>query len=500
MRKQLKIWLWGIALALSTLQMQAQSQSDTLKMSLEQCVEYALKNNLTLQNSTLDEQLAGAKIGEVRASGLPQISGSIAAQHNLRLRDSYFEITESNPFTSSLARDQFVKDPNTQQDILVRQGTPGKILKFPNFFQLPNSLDASITATQLLFSSSYIIGLQAAKSYRELSIKNTKATEIQVANNVSKAYYMVLVNLERLNLFNTNILRVDSLLSNTEKLAKNGFAENLDVMRIQVTLNNLITEREKFINVMLLSNILLKFQMGMPMEKNLLLTDELKSISIENEQVSFDKPNYSDRQEYNQLKVLKRLQDLDLKNNKYSRLPSLVAQANLGTFTSNKDLNFFSNSNFISSGPEKNNNFFSWQNDGMWSRYGSISVALNVPIFDGFAKSSKIQQSKINVKKAENNIKNFENTIDLQVYQSAITLKNNIEAMKSQKRNMDLANEVNIVTQKKYKAGTASNLEITTAETSLKEAQINYYSALYDALVSKIDYDQARGKITFKNQ
>lgn len=480
MKKILFAFLWVSASVAAMAQNTQPLSNDSLKMSLQDCIDYALKNSISVKNASLDEQLAGAKIGEIRAIGLPQISGAIGVQHNLRLRDSYFQASSTNPFTTEIVK----ASPESE----------GKILKFANFFQLKNNLDASLTATQILFSGSYIVGLQAANTYRELATKSTEATKIQVSNNVAKAYYMVLVNLERLNLFNTNILRVDSLLQNTIKLQKSGFVEKIDVMRLEVTLNNLITEREKFASIMILSNVLLKYQMGMPMEANFILTEKLAELSLDTNNVDVQKVNYNDRIEYKQLKVSKRLQELDLKNTKWAYLPSLVASANLGFFTSNTDLNFFSNNNYIGS----NNKYFGWNNDGIWSRYGVIQVGLQVPIFDGFGRGYKVQQSKLNISKVENSIKNLENTIDVQLYSAVISLKNNVKTMQSQKLNMDLAKEVVTVTQKKYKQGMSSNLEVTTAESALKESQINYYSALYDALISKIDYEQAKGNTLIK--
>lgn len=454
-------------LGLSFLTLKA--QNDTLKMTLQECVDYALKNSNAIKNASLDEQIANAKVGEVRAIGLPQLFASAGVQHNLKLRDIFLNPNEPNVFGTPIPTDAVGKD-----------------LRVTNFFQLPNSIDASLNFTQILFSGSYIVGLQAAKTYKELSQKSSQNTAIQTKANVTKSYYMALVNMERVNLFNVNIGRVDSILKQTKSLNKQGFIEQIDVDRLEVTYNNLVTEREKFVNMMLLSNVLLKYQMGMTMEKNLVLMDELKNLSIDESTIKSEKINYNDRIEYQQLQTSKKLQELSLKNNRWSALPSVQLSANLGLFTSAKNFgDVFTGSNYFALGNA----------NSRWANYGLVQLGMTVPIFGGFSNSYKTQQSKLNIKKVENDLKSFEQVVDLQSKQSELMLRNNLKSLQVQERNMKLASNVATVTQKKYKQGVGSNLEVITAESALKEAQINYYNSLFDAITSKVDYDLAVGNI-----
>lgn len=456
-----------IALLVLSIQLiHAQNASDTLKMTLQECIDYALKNSDTIKNANLDEQIANAKVGEVRAIGLPQVAANFGIQHNLRLRDIFSENSTNNPFSTRDSEGTIINE--------------GKIGKIPNFFQLNNGADASLSISQLIFSGSYIVGLQAANTYKELSKRKTEQTVLQTKSNVTKAYYMALVNLERINLFNNNISTLDSTLEQTKKLNKQGFVETIDIERLEVTMNNLITEKEKFTNMMLLSNVLLKYQMGMPIDKNLVIMDKLGDLKIDEASIMNEKVNYNNRIEYQTLLTAKRIQELDLKNNRWARLPSIKASADLGVFTQNKDLNIFSSSNFANQAHA-------------WSKYGLIQLGMSVPIFGGFSNSYKTQQSKLNVKKADNNLRKFEQVVDLQTKKSELTLRNSIKSLKMQERNMNLAQNVANVTQKKYKQGVGSNLELISAQSALKEAQINYYNSLFDAITSKVDYDLAVG-------
>jgi outer membrane protein TolC len=435
------------------------AQSEAKNYTLRQCIDYALANNTSIKNATIDEYIAKAKVGETTSLGLPQINGSVGLQHANPLR-AFFGKGNGQP--SLFAGGAVIPD--------------GVVYSAPNFFQLPNSFDASITVTQLIFSSSYIIGLQAARTYKALSAVSKENTKIQVVENVTKAYYMYLVNVQRQNLFDANIARLDSLLKQTKANSKAGFVEQIDVDRLEVTYNNLITERDKFTNMLVLSGLLLKFQMGMPMSESLTLTDKIENVSLDSNSVSSESANFANRTEYKLLETQLRLNTLNNKNEKYSFLPSIQASANLGRFSQSDKFNFFKNGH-------------------PWANYGIYSIGANIPIFDGLGKVKRVQQSKLELEKTENNMIQFKQVVDLEAKSSELTFKNNIKSLKVQQRNLNLAKEVVRVSQIKYKTGVGSNIEVITAESSLKESQVNYYNALYEAIVAKVDYDKALGNL-----
>ncbi len=118
-----------------------------------------------------------------------------------------------------------------------------------------------------------------------------------------------------------------------------------------------------------------------------------------------------------------------------------------------------------------------------------------MPIFHGFAKKYKIIQAANSVQKIKENFNFLQNSIDLQVKQGQITLKNAYETLQEQKHNMDLAKEVVRVTKIKYEQGVGTNLELVNAESSYKEAQNNYFATLYNVLIAKVDLDKAKGKL-----
>ncbi|MDX2196191.1 MAG: TolC family protein [Cytophagales bacterium] len=464
---------WGLCIhALS-------QATDTLKYTMQQCIDYAMTNNTSVQNATLDEEIAKAKVREVKGLGLPQITGNFGAQHNFKLRslflpgDSFFGPLDANgqPILS-------------KDDILVS----------PNIFQLPSALDASLNASQLLFNASYLVGLKAAKTYKELAQKASQQTKEQTSVNVSKAYFLTVIAQERLKLFTLNITRLDSTLRQTRALQKQGFVEKIDLDRLEVSFNNLLTEYDKTRNLLLLSDLSLKYQMGMPLTQPLLATDKIDSYTADTTFLNTEKDfNINDRTEYQLLQTQKIASELDLKNNRSAALPTVVLSGSLGAFSQNNDLNFFQNKRY-----GINNSIQNKTPIGYWADYSFIQLGLSVPIFGGLQRVSKVQQSKLNVKKSENNLKNFESAAAMQLKSASVNARNSLKSLDMQKRNMELAKQISEVSLKKYKQGIGSNLELINSESSLKEAQINYYNALYEYLVYKTEFLQAMGKINSK--
>ena len=417
------------------------------QFTLQQCIEYAISNHSSIKTAKLDEQIALAKVGEIRAIGLPQANIDGLLMKNIEVQSMFAKANALNPMAPS--------------NIIV-----------PLAFGVPYSSSATLGVSQLIFNGSYLIGLQAAKTYQELSTKNTEMNKNTIIQNVSKAYYLTLINQERKQLFTSNLQRLDSLLKQTKALFTAGFVEGIDVNRLEVTYNNLLTEKQKFDNFYDLSVYLLKYQMSMPLNESLKLTDKINSFKA-NTKVDSTSIQYNNRPEYGLLKTQQKLMELDLKNNKIGYLPSLAAFANLGY-----------NNGAINLGD---------LNNTKWQSFSAIGLSLKMPVFDGFQKHYKSQQSKLNIEKTNFNISNLEKSIDLQVKMAEINLKNSIQNLDNQQHNMKLAEEVARVSEIKYKQGVGSNLEIVNAESALKESQINYYNALYDVLVYKVDMDFAQG-------
>lgn len=427
---------------------QQQSQSST-QFSLQQAIDYSLKNSPNYLNAELDIDNSRYKRKEVLGLGLPQISGSVD------LKD-YVEIP------TSLLPGQFFGAP------------PGTYI--PVKFGTKYNSTAGLSASQLIFSSDYIVGLKAAKELINLSKINVTRTKSELVSSVSKAYYNVLVNRERIKLLEANIERLKKVYEDTKSFNQQGFVELIDVERLEVQYNNLKTEKEKTDRLIGLSENLLKFQMGYKVSDPIVLTDSLVLGDKEQDLVNTGKIDITKRPDYQLLQSQQKLYKIDVKRQRLGYLPTLAAY---GSYQYNAQRQEF--------------DFFDTKKD--WFKIALVGGTLNLSIFDGLQRHYRIQQAKIAVLKGENNIKNLELAAELEARTSEISYSNAYSTLQTQKRNMELAQHVFDVAQKKYEQGVGSNLEITTAQTSLKEAQTNYYNAVYDLLVAKIDYLRATGTL-----
>lgn len=460
----------------------AQENQSGQVFTLEQCITYALENSINVKNATLDERIADARVKETRGIGLPQVDGKVSITHNAKLQRFFQQYTE--PSASDTAAFSFIPPMEGVED--------GDVVAAQNFFQLKSAGDAGITISQIIFNGSYLVGLQAASAYRELSVKTTQQTKEQIIQQVTKAYYGVLINKDRMQLFDNNITRVESLLKTTKAMNENGFAEGIDVDRIQVTLNNLKSERTKFYNLQELSLHLLKFQMNYPLNQPIEVAGEIASLQVDenvlnNYALEWD---YKQRIDYSILESNRELQTLDIKNKYSASLPSISVFANLGYSTQSADV-----MGLFRTETNKNAAFIPGTGPDKWYPYTMLGLTLNVPLFSGLQRNYRIQQSKLTLQKIENGFTNLKQAIDLETKQSAINYMNAITSLKSQDENKRLAENVARVTKIKYEQGVGSNIEVIDAESSLREAQINYYNALYDALVAKVDLDKAYGKL-----
>lgn len=419
--------------------------------SLKQAVDYAITHQVQVKNSQIDLQNASAKINEIKAMGLPQVNGSLALTNNLILQRVFIPARIFNPAAAE-----------------------GELIAAK--FGVDNSGFANVGLSQLVFDGSYLLGLKASSVYKDLAVKSVTQSKQQVAENVTKAYYGILVNEKRMGLLSLNLARLDTLLKETRELNKQGFVEKIDVQRLDVQANNLRTELENVNRLQELSYSLLKFQMGYPMEEPIKVTESLEK--IESATFNTDKAgefSYANRIEYSILQTQENLAELDLKSIKAGYLPRLVLNANYGY---NAGANAFGD---LVNKP--------------WFDNAAVTVALQIPIFDGFSKKYKAVQSANNLQKVRQSYGLLKSSIDLQRSQASITMKNALESMKEQKANLDLANEISRVTRVKYQQGVGSNLEVLNAESSIKESQANYFTALYNALIAKVEVEKANGTL-----
>lgn len=438
---------WLLCLTLIAGPLSAQTTT-THEFTIQQAVDYARKNNVQVKNALLNIKSQQQTNREITASALPTITGNVGITN-------YIEIP-----TSLLPGEIFGQPAGTY--IPVKFGT-----KY-------NS-SANIQLQQLLFDGQVFIALQARATSIEFQTKNMEVTEEAIKANIYKIYYQLVLSKTQIDLLDANIARLQKLDHDANALYKNGFIEKLDLDKIAVQLSNLQTEKTKALNSISIGYLGLKTLMGMPVKDSLVLVDKISEEQVKEDFSNDTSYHYSDRKDFQYVSLAKKLNEFNIKRYQLSYIPTLSLT---GSYSKNAQRNKF---DFLGKGD--------------WFTTSYIGFNMAIPIFDGFARSSRINRSKIELKETENQLDNLKLAIDSEVEQAKINFKSSLATMNFQKQNMQLAETVYNQTKKKFEVGTGSNTEITAAQTDLITAQTNYISALYSAIIARVDYLKATGKL-----
>jgi outer membrane protein len=442
---------WLVALVLSPVLMIAQQRDSVAiihEFSIQQAVDYAVKNNVQVKNALLDVQLQAQTNRELTAAAYPQVNGSFSMVDNLKV-------------PVSLIPSEFFG------------GTPGTYQKFP--FGIKYNATGGINLDQLLFDGQVFVGLQARKTAIDFSQKNVEVTETMIRTNIYKVYYQLVASNFQIEILDANIERLEKQLHDIREMYKNGFAEKLDIDKVSVQVANIHTEKQKVINQVNNGYLGLKLLMGMPASDSLVLTDKISYERIVQDLPSTDSFSYSDRKEYQYAELGIRLNQYNIKRYKLSRWPTVSLNAYYNENAQRPKFDFFSG--------------------GEWFPVSAVTLRVNVPIFKGFSTRAKIDKATLELQKSINQRENLKLSIDNDVALASNNFNTAINTLDNQKRNMDLATAVYDQTRKKFESGLGSTLEISNAQADLRIAQTNYITAMYDAIIAKVDYLKAIGKL-----
>ncbi len=428
---------------------------DVIPLSLSDAVTYALKHNVAVKNARLDIDIQKAKNAEITGMALPQISGR-----------EEFNYYPKQVLTALPAIFNKAFNPNS--------GDTVGFIYVPFTPRFSNS--ASLSGSQLLFDGSIIVALQAKKTLLHLAQLGALSTEEDVRYNVQRAYYALAIAYKQFGILASSLSNAREILHDQAIMRQQGFVEKIDIDRTTVQVNNLATDSIRTGNLILLSEQLLKFNMGMNIDQRLILTDtavtenlEKASQALENEIV------YSNRTDYNLLQDQLKLNKYDLKRYRYKAFPSLGA---FGNYTYNYSSNAFSDI----------------ATPSIYNNFSLIGLRLDVPIFTGFQRTNQVKQARLNVEKTQNNIDNLKLVIDLQSAQSRTVLRNSLLTLKNSERTLELSNSILDLSNKKYKAGVGSSLEVNQAQTDLLISQNNYFQSLLDVINAQSDLQRALGQ------
>lgn len=437
--------------------------------SVKEAVDYATKNSARVKNALIDIDLQVQQNREITARALPNINSNVDV--------NYYPKVPVQSFPNFIAAATY----GVLVDEGVRDGSGNAIVSPGDFgfiqaqFGTKYTASVGVSLRQTLFDGQVFIGLQARKAAIDYAKAAAAVTQEDIKANIHKIYYQVVVGRQQISSIDANIALTEKLLYNTNEMFKNGFAEKLDVNKAEVTLTNLRTEKLRVENQLQSGLLGLKLLMGMPAKDELVLTDSLSDSELRDNVVDASY-TYGDRKDYQQLELGRKLGEFDVRRWKLSKLPT----ASLFTsYSKNAQRNKFDFFNF----------------NEKWFSTALIGVNVNIPIFQGFAADARIKSAQLRLQQTENTMQGMRLMIDSEVEQARILMRTALASIDFQRRNMQLAEQVYEQTRKKYEQGLGSNIEITNAQTELRLAQNNYYGALYDAIIAKIDYLRSTGKL-----
>jgi outer membrane protein len=444
--KKIVILICGF-ISLSNLQAQ-DANKPIHAFKLDDCVQYAQKNNVQVKNALLAIESQKQTNREIAAAALPSISTSVGGTDYIKIP------------TSLLPGQIFGQAAGTF--IPVQFGT-----KF--------NANYGANIQQLLFDGQVFIALQARSTSMQLQVNNAALTEEGIKANIYKIYYQLSASKTQLNILDANIERLNKLAHDAEIMYQNGFAEKLDVDKVSVQLNNLQTEKLKANNSVAIGYMGLKMLMGMPVKDSLVLTDVINEQNLTGDVLVENDFQYAIRKDFQYLNTVKKMNEFNVKRYQLSYLPTVSMS---GAYSKNAQRSKF--------------DFFE---TGNWFATSLVSLNISLPIFNGFATDARVKRTKIELKQVENQIDALKNNIDNEITQAKLNYMSSVATVQFQKKNMTLAETVYAQTKKKFETGTGSNTEISAAQADLVSAQNNYMNALYSALIAKVDLLKATGKL-----
>ncbi|WP_027879526.1 TolC family protein [Mesoflavibacter zeaxanthinifaciens] len=413
------------------------AQETPQNFSLQEAIDFALENNRQAKNATLDIEAAKKQKWETTATGLPQINAAVDYQNLIKQQ---FESVDFN-----------------------QDGIPD--------FGAKNSVNASATLSQLLFDGSYLVGLQSAKVYLEISKNSKEKTDLEVRKAVINAYGNVLMAEESVSILENNIKILQKNLDETTKIYENGLEEEESVEQLQITLSSVQSNLNNTKRLKNLAYQMLSITIGLDYNAPIILTDDLESLTVKNIlQDGIEDADVKNTIDYKIAANDKTSKELLLKLEKSKALPTLSA--------------------FLSGAYIGNNNEFKFLSDQQkWIGTATFGASLNIPIFSSGMRSAATQRAKINLEKAQINLDETEQQLKLQIEAAKSDFILATEEYENKKQNLNLAERIENKNQTKFFEGVGSSFELRQAQTQLYTAQQEFLQAMLDVINTKAELE-----------
>ena len=424
----------------------SQDKKPTLNFSLQQAIDYAIVNNRQAINAGKDIEIAQQKKWETTAMGLPQVNGNLGYQNNFKLQTSLIPAQ-------------------------IFGGPPGEFAEVT--FGTKHNASASLGLTQLIFDGSYIVALQASKTYLAFYQNYKKKTDADVREMITNSYGSVLLANENEQILQKNKTILERTLFETEQTFKNGLIEEESVEQLKITLSEIKNNINYVTRLKEIALKMLKINLGIAIEDELQVTDKLDDLAKSNLDFSLKGTEFQVSKNINYVisENFVSQRSLELKLQKSKALPTLAAGLNFGSNSFGDNFNFFSTNQ-------------------RWFYYSNLGVNLSVPIFSSFARSSRTQQAKLALEKAKLDLIDAEQKLKLQFQNAKSDYDFSIEQYQSYKENLKLAERIETKQQIKFKEGLSSSFNLAEAQRQLYSTQQTYLQSMLDVISKRANLEK----------
>jgi len=418
-----------------------------ISLSLNQAIDYALKNSYSAINAERDIDAAKLKKWETTTIGLPQISATIDYQNWIQQQ------------VSLLPAEIF-------------GGNEGEFAEVS--FGTKQSLNATATLKQLIFDGSYIVGLQSAKVYLKISENAKEKTELGIREAVINSYGNVLLSEESILILEKNIKSLEKNVNETNEIYLNGLGEEESVEQLKITLASVKSQLSKTKNLKSIAYKMLNITLGIDINTKVTLVDSLNSLAQKNSKLALLSSDLSieNHIDFKIAKNNEKSNDLLVKLEQSKALPTLSSFVNFGYAGYGENFDFL-------------------KKEQQWFDSSLLGVSLEIPIFSSFARSSRTQQAKIELEKSKTNLTETTQKLQLQLESAKTEYRFSLEEFDTSKNNLALAERIENKQQIKFFEGISTSFELSEAQRQLYTMQQNYLQAMLDVITNKATLDNA---------
>ena len=439
---------------------ESRSDTSTLVLSLAEANSYALEHSIDMEISNMDVEIAKKKIWETMAIGLPQVTANANYQY-------IFEVPVLKLSTPVLTKNDISTIESGVADTIPLFGKEGP----PIPMGVQSNWTWDITASWLVFSGEYLVGLQASKVFYNYSLATHNKNESDVKENVTKSYYLALVLDENASILRENLTVVNKTFEELKKMKEQGFVEETDMDQLEITKNTLLNALNSLDRQKETAKRLLKFQMGVELDRNIVLSDSVPSL-IKKTQIDnfiFEELVLNNNLDYASLEYMERLQILGVRREQSKYLPTVALVYKHQQLLNEPFLNFTPKDIF--------------------------AISISLPLFTSYSRHSKIQQAKISLEKTRNSKYKLEQGLNLSYEQSKNDFLAAHEKYTLSHTNFNLSKKIYDRTLIKYSVGSATSFELSQAQGQYLKTQSEFFSAILELLNAKTKIDKITNKL-----